>query len=198
MNKKDYKRYKKIGTEIAQLNQDVEDCMSALKECYETRNLNRAKRFNGSLNYLLKELYKREVIRDELLLPKHMKITNGYQDIQDFIKDNDWEEEESSVIEEYVSNCLLDETNHNLFGFTWVVVGKDIYVTNIRWNQYQTLECDLKDVLKGKHMIENDYVEVVKDISFKGCLLIKNKESGYTRRYTLKEAIKELESLYVM
>jgi hypothetical protein len=199
MNKKDYKRYKKIRAEIAQLNQDIDDCMTSIKMSYEQRDLKGAKKQNRVLENLLQMLYKRETISDELLLPKYVKLENGYQDVKDFIKDNEWfEDEETSIIEEYVSNYLLDETNHNLYGFNYVVKGNDIYVTKIRWNQYQILESDLKDVLKGNNWIENDYVEVVKDITFKGCLLIKSKESSYIERCTLKEAIRELENKYVM
>lgn len=200
MNKKDYKRYKKVRVEIAQLNHEVDDTMDSIRLCYEQRDVKGARNLNLDLNILLEELFKREVIRDELLLPKYLKIKDGFQEVQDFIKDNDWDQlETESLVEEYCSTCILDEGNHNHFDFYYHVKGKDIYITNIRWNEKQMLPHDLKRLLKKEiDAMENGYVLIKRHPIFKGLITIYEKGSQMGESFSYKEAIEYLENRYYM
>lgn len=200
MNKKEYKRYKKIRTEITQLNQDIDDTMNEIKYHYTQRDVRGARKLNLDLGILLEELYKREVIRDELLLPKYLKLEGGFQDVQDFIKDNDWDEDETEeLVEEYCSTYLLDYTNHNHFDFYYHVKGKDIYITNIRWNEKQMLPHDLKRLLKKEiDAMENGYVLIKRHPIFKGLITIYEKGSQMGESFSYKEAIEYLENRYYM
>lgn len=200
MNKKDYKRYKKLRSEIAQLNVDLEDTYEEIKQLYIKRTSKGLRSVHIRLEYLLREINLRKTIEEEIVLPKHAKIDGGFQDVQDFIKDNDFEDEETtSILEEYCSMYLTDNYNHNIYGFTYHVKGKDIYLTNIRWNENQTLPHDIKMVAKGKEdMIDNALFSVVKDPFFKGCVLINDKETKYTQRCSWKMGIRLLENQYYM
>lgn len=200
MNKKDYKRYKKIRLEITQLNQDIDDTMNEIKYHYAQRDVQGAKKLNLDLSTLLEELYKREAIRDELLLPKYLKIEGGFKDIQDFVKDNDWDEDDTEeLIEEYCSIFMLDNYNHTHFDFYYHVKGEDIYITNIRWNKKQMLPHDLKRLLKKEiNVMENGYVLINRHPIFKGLITIYEKGSQMGESFSYKEAIEYLENHYYM
>ena len=199
MNKKDYKRLKAINGEIAQLNQDVENILSEIRESYIKRDLRDVKTLEKNLSRTLRLLNLRETIREELMLPKYVKLENAYQDIKDFCEENENIPLHKGLIEEYISINLIDTYNHCHYDFTWVVKDKDIYVTNIRWNKNQILPNDLKMVLKGKkRIIKNDLVEVTKHMMFEGTLAIKHKGSNYFQGATLKKAIRILEDHYYM
>lgn len=198
MNKKDYKRYKQIKLELEQLEQDKEDTLERIQELYDERNI-KVDGVNGvfiTLKNLLRDIGLRKTIMSELLLPKRIKIEDGYQDCIDFWVDNDLPHNDDDICE-YISMYLTDSYNHNLYGFDWVVKGTNIYVNNIRWNKGQILVADLKHYAK-KDVLENDLVRVVRDVEL-GSYLITDKETKYTtRKWTLRETIEWLESHYYM
>ena len=198
MNKKDYKRYKKIEVELAQLNQDYDDILKRMQEFYDERNI-KCDGVNGQFALLkntLKEIGLRKTIMQELLLPKWIKIENGFQECLDFWQDNQLPHNDSDICE-YISMYLTDSTNHDLYGFNWVVKGKDLYVTNIRWNKNQILIYDLKHQAK-KDIVVNDLVEVVKDQQV-GTYYIHDKFTNYhTSRATFRQTVEWLESHYYM
>ena len=196
MNNKDYKRYKKLRADIAQLHQDVDDTMSAIRLCYEKRDVQGARELELDLNILLEELYKRETIKSELLLPKYLKIENGFQEVKDFIKNNNYDEEDTGVfLEEYCSMFMLDNYNHNHYDFYYHVKDNDIYITNIRWNEKQMLPHDLKRVLKGEIKdIKNGYVLIKRHPIYKNQLSVYEKGSQMSHMLSFKETVEYLES----
>lgn len=190
MTKKDLKRHNKIKEELAQLDQDFEDVLEEIRNHYVERNMKDVKIAETKLKWVLREVNLRRTIDEEILLPKYVKTT-WVGNEEDMPKD--------AEMDEYIAMFLTDNYNHNVYGFYWVSKGKDVYITNIRWNQNQTLPIDLKKCLKGEiGSIKNGEVEIYKDPFNKGVLLIKDTTTKYVRAATLKETIKELESKYYM
>jgi len=198
MNKNSYKRHQVIKNEIANIRQDLLDSEEELKGAYIERNLKKAKYIKKRINLLLGSLYTRETIQGEILLPQQLKIENGVLVLEDFWKDNSIEPNNSDF-EEFVAMYLTDNYNHNIFGFVWVVKEKDIFVTKIRWNKNQILESDIKETIRGKTQINNDFVTITKNRDKENSVVIVHKESGYVQEAnTLKGAIKILRNHYYM
>ena len=190
MTKKDLRRHNKIKEELAQLDQDFEDVLEEIRFYYVERNMKKIKVAETKLKWVLREVNLRRTIDEEITLPKYVKMTWVGEE-EDMPKD--------AEMEEYIAMFLTDNYNHNVYGFQWVVKGKDVFITSIRWNQWQILESDLKRCLKDCNVcVKNGEVEIYKDPSKKGVLLIKDIESKYVRAAKLKEAIKELEDNYYM
>lgn len=199
MNKNQLKRYRKIGAEIAQFNQDLEDAERWLGDCYTRRDFNGARDTLKTIENIYHEIGIREVIRDELLLPQFVKLKNGINEIKDFMQDNEIVENYETFIEEYIAMNLTDNYNHNLFGFDWVVRGSSISVSNIRWNQHQLLECDLKSLLKGEiSRIEIGDVHLNKHAHFKNAICLYDRREPNYKNLSLNEAIKWLEEHYYL
>lgn len=199
MSKHDYKRYKEIREEIAQLEQDQQDTLKELQDAYVNRDRSNAKMLYKRLEIILNDLNIRETIRHELLLPKYAKIEDGMSCLESFWQDNDIEPNDEDI-EEFAAMYLNDNFNHNVYGFNWVVKGRDIYITSIRWNEKQILKSDLKQLFKGKiRKIENWKVRITKHPFWEHTLVIVHKDSTYVQSAnTLNKAIRILEDHYYM
>lgn len=201
MNKKDYKRLALIKEELGQLELDMEDSLRALENAFIKRDTREVKELEIRLSFILDDIALRRAIREEIELPKHYKIEGGFQEVQDFIKDNDWDKDETKeLMEEYASMVLTDLTNHNLYGFTCVAKGNDIYITSIRWNENQLIEQDLKDLKKRKiKEVKNGFVKVYKHAFFTNSYLVVDRKWNIVRSVdTFKGLIRWLEDHYYM
>lgn len=197
MNKKDHKRYNKLKEEISGLNQDIEDAENILLFMFRNRNMNGVAAWQKTISKLQYQLCQRRIIMEELLLLKHLVIEDGYTELVEFCEDNNWELTKE-LIEEYISNYLMDNYNRNIYGFQYGINNGNIYVNAIRWNEHQILKEDVKTVVKGdaKEM-GNEQVHLIKTPHFKNGVVI-NHDGYSTRVMTYKEAIKYLEDNYYM
>lgn len=190
MNKNQYKRYKEIGSEIAQLHQDMEDTLTEIKQHYIDRNLKSVRGAQIRLENIIRGIDMREVIREELLLPQYVKMEGAMRYVKDQPK---------SFVEEFIAMYLTDNYNHNVYECTYHSDAKNIYITNIRWNKNQVLPRDVKRVLKGElDHIKNGHFEMYKYGMKEGMVLIKHKASNYVNAYTYKKAIKVMEEHYYL
>jgi len=196
MTKKEYERYQKIGIEIDQLNQDLDDLTNEMKRlCAERKPFGN---ITKQIAQTIQDIGLREGIREELLLPQNVKIKGGYSEVERILREG-YVCDKQVAIEEYISMYLTDNFNHNIHYFEWEVRDEDLYIAHIHWKQNQILAYDLQKLLKRDiEWISNAFIEICKDITFKGCVLIKDKRSNYIQRYPLKEAIKWLEDNYYM
>ena len=199
MNKIQLKRYKKIGTEIAHLNQDIEDAQKWLDNCYIRRDFEGARETLKKIEDIYHEIGIRQVIREELLLPQSIKLENAITEIEDFMKDNSIVDDYEAFVEEYVAIYLTDNYNHTLFGFDWKVRGSTIYVSNIRWNQHQLLSHDLKCLIDGEiSRIEIGDIVLIKNTSLENAICIYDQEEPNYQTLSLSEAIKWLKKHYYL
>lgn len=196
MNKNEYKRYKRIGAEIAQLHQDMDDTLSEIRELYIARDTKHLKGVRIRLENIIRETYLRETIREELLLPQYVKMEDGMKPLLAWWDEINEMDINLQDIEEHIAMFLTDNYNHDVCEFNYFVKGDDIYITNIHWNEKQILPHDIKLILKGElREIDNGFVHISRDMNLttfepnKGFVLIKHKLSGYVGRYTYKDAI---------
>lgn len=197
MNKRDYKRYKQIKLELQQLEQDENDTLNEISDLIKQRNTKGLKYLYSRLEHIIALKCLRETIREELLLPKWIKMENGMQPLLDWWHENYEMVEDYAEVEEHIAMYLTDNYNHNVYGFDYFVKGKDIYVTNIIWNENQILVSDLKHKAKTD-IVKNDFVEIIKSNTDK-CWYLTDKRNGYTTsRTTLRETIEWLEKHYYM
>lgn len=199
MNRKTYKRYQEIKEEISKLNEKIEESQDQLVALYTKRNTKGIRDLENALRWNIRERCQLVAIRDELLLPQYVKIENGVEEVLTHIKDNNIGEPYLyNFVEEYVAMYLTDEYNHDVEEFTWHCDEKNIYVTQIRWNENQILPIDVKRVIKDGKMIDNCYVTLTKYYGWKGYenrITFHDKSSGYTQivdSYT--QAIRMLEA----
>ena len=194
------KRYKALKEKMCSIDNELEEVIwGSMRELYEHRNLKEIKRFQEGIR---KEIHTLSLIKTtivELCLPTHLKIDNGWQDVQDFCKDNDFdlETESKSVAEEYVAMFLTDNYNHDVNEFVWVVKGADLWVSRIKWNDGQIIREDIKDIWKHKkRSVENCWVKImgVDD----GIIIRFKEESEIEKCFSINETINLLESHYLM
>lgn len=197
MDRRDYKRYKQIKLELQRLEQDESDTLNEISDLIKQRKTKGLKYLYSRLEHIITLKCLRETIREELLLPKWIKMENGMQPLLDWWHENYEMVEDYAEVEEHIAMYLTDNYNHNVYGFDYFVKGKDIYVTNIIWNENQILVSDLKHKAKTD-IVKNDFVEIIKSNMDK-CWYLTDKRNGYTTtRTTLRETIEWLESRYYM
>lgn len=208
MNKNQLKRYKRIGEEIAQFHQDLEDAQKWLNDCYVRRDYDGARDTLKTIENIYQEIGIREVIREEILLPQYVKLEDAMNTIHENIKDDckldgdgEWilTNYGEDFLEEFVAMYLVDNYNHCLFTFDWVVKGSTIFVSNIRWNQHQLLKCDLKELLKGMiSRIDIGDISLIKNTHFKNTIVLYDRREPNYEKFSLNEAIKWLEEHYYL
>lgn len=208
MNKNQLRRYKKIGVEITQLNQDLEDLQEWLDECYVKRDFEGAASTLKLITNTYHEIGVRRVIRDELLLPQSKELKGAMKTIEKHIGEEckmvegKWELTDYGMgfIEEFIASCLEDDYNHNIVTFEWSIEGSNIYVENIRWNQHQLLKSDLIDLLNGKlDRIEVGDIVLIKNTNMgEGVICLYDKEEPNYENYSLRATIQWLERHYYL
>lgn len=199
MTRKQFKLYKQTKGEIALLNEEINQLEYELQDLCDGDDVREINKTTKTIALKLKKKYDLISYRNKLLLPTHLVLKDGLKECKDFLQDNkEMEMDLETTIEEYSSMYLLDEYNHNHYGFQWAIKDNcdDIFLTRIRWFENQLIKEDLKDILKGKiKSFKNRFVSIHKHAIFKNALTIENKESGFFYMANYKKAINYLERI---